>query len=96
MAGAFEIAGRQLIPHHGVTGLGLAAHLQFSACVSNSRYVEYILDPPYRTVEHYQQLGGIIRDPQHIDAEGYLPVPTEPGLGVAIDEEAIARYEVAI
>jgi D-galactarolactone cycloisomerase len=30
------------------------------------------------------------------DSEGYLPVPSKPGLGVDIDEEAVARYTVAL
>ena len=96
LAAAAEFCGRQFIPHHGCTGLGLAAHMQLSACVTNSPYVEFILDPPYRTVEVYQQLGGIVAEPQWIDSDGYLPVPTGPGLGVDVDEAAIAQYEVSV
>ena len=70
--------------------------MQLSACVTNSPYVEFILDPQYRTVEVYQQLGGIVAEPQWIDSDGYLPVPTGPGLGVDVDEAAIAQYEVSV
>ncbi len=94
LAAAAEYKGRILAPHHGATGVGIAAHMQFSVCVPNAPWVEFILDPPYRTVEHYQQLGGIVDEPQWIDADGCLPAPTRPGLGIGVNEDAIAQYEV--
>ncbi|MYD95565.1 MAG: mandelate racemase/muconate lactonizing enzyme family protein [Chloroflexi bacterium] len=96
IAAAAEFAGKLFVPHHGVTGLGIAAHMQLSVCIPNCPYVEFILDEPYRTVEHYQQLGGIVDEPLRIDAEGNLPVPTRPGLGVGVNEDAIAQYEVEV
>ncbi len=96
IAAAAEFAGKLFVPHHGVTGLGIAAHMQLSVCIPNCPYVEFILDEPYRTVEHYQQLGGIVDEPLRIDADGYLPVPTRPGLGVGVNEDAIAQYEVEV
>ena len=96
IAGAADFAGRQVIPHHGGTGVGIAAHLQFGVCVPNCPYMEFILDSPYRTVEHYQQLGGIVADPVWIDAEGFVDVPTGPGLGMEVNEEAIEEYEVNV
>ena len=96
IAAAAEFAGKLFVPHHGVTGLGIAAHMQLSVCIPNCPYVEFILDEPYRTIEHYQQLGGIVDEPLRIDSEGYLPVPTRPGLGVGVNEDAIAQYEVDV
>ena len=96
IAAAAEFAGRLFVPHHGVTGLGISAHMQLSVCIPNCPYMEFILDEPYRTVEHYQQLGGIVDEPLRIDADGYLPVPTRPGLGVGVNEDAIAQYEIEI
>ena len=95
IAGAAAFAGRQVIPHHGGTGVGIAAHLQFGVCVPNCPYLEFILDPPYRTVEHYQQLAGIVANPIWIDAEGFVPVPTGPGLGVEVNEDKIAEYQLS-
>ena len=54
-----------------------------------------MLDPPYRTVESYQQLHGIIPEPIGIDADGMVRVPPGPGLGIEIDESRIDRYRVA-
>ena len=96
IAAAAEFAGRLFVPHHGVTGLGISAHMQLSVCIPNCPYMEFILDEPYRTVEHYQQLGGIVDEPLRIDADGYLPVPTRPGLGLGVNEDAIAQYEIEI
>ena len=95
IAAAAELAGRRFVPHHGACGIGLAAHLQLCATLNNSPYVEYMLDPPYRTVESYQQLHGIIPEPIGIDADGMVRVPTGRGLGIEIDESRIERYRVA-
>ena len=72
-----------------------SARLQLCATLPNSPYVEYMLDPPYRTVESYQQLYGIVAEPIGIDADGMAPVPAGPGLGIRIDESRIERYRVA-
>lgn len=95
IAATTELAGRQFVPHHGVCGLGLAAHLQLCATLPNSPFVEFILDPPYRTVHGYQQLRGIIADPITIGPDGYVPVPTKPGLGVDVDETLIEEFRIS-
>ncbi len=95
IAAAAELAGRRFVPHHGSCGIGLAAHLQLCATLPNSPYVEYMLDPPYRTVESFQQLYGIVAEPIGIDADGMVPVPARPGLGIEIDESRIERYRIA-
>jgi len=95
IAAMAELMGREFCPHHGNCGIGLAAHLQLCATLRNCPFVEFILDPPWRTVETYQQLWGIVTDPITIDDEGFVPVPMKPGLGVEVDEAAIARYRVA-
>lgn len=94
IAAAAEMHDRLFIPHHGYTGIGLAANLQLCASLPNSPWVEYMLDPPYRTVEAYQQMWGIVKDPIIIDKEGYVPVPQKPGLGVELDEHLIAKYQI--
>ena len=49
-----------------------------------SDLVEFIGGSPY--------VDGILTEPFTLDAEGYLPIPTTPGLGVAIDRDKLARY----
>ena len=94
VAYAAELAGKLFIPHHGNNGIGLAAHLQLCATLRNCPYVEFILDPPWRTIETYQQLWGIVKTPITIDKDGYVPVPTLPGLGVEVDEGLMRKYVV--
>lgn len=94
LAAACERAGKLFIPHHGANGIALAAHLQLQASVPNSPWLEYIIDPPWRTIESYQQLFGVMREPLLIDADGCVPVPQGPGLGISVDETAIARLAV--
>jgi len=76
-----EMRHKLCIPHHGGNGFAVAAHLQFSASVPNSPYVELMQDPPVLSVEHVQ---GLIEEPFTVDAEGYVSVPDRPGLGVQI------------
>ncbi|MBI2909056.1 MAG: mandelate racemase/muconate lactonizing enzyme family protein [Chloroflexi bacterium] len=92
IAAAAEMHDRLFIPHHGYSGIGLAANLQLCGALPNSPWLEYMIDPPYRTVETYQQLCGVIKEPLLIDKEGYVPVPQKPGLGVEIDEKVVAKY----
>jgi D-galactarolactone cycloisomerase len=94
IAAMTEMRDRLFIPHHGNTGIGLAAHMQLCATLPHCPWVEFIIDPPYRTVETYQQLWGVITDPLVPDAEGNIAVPQKPGLGVDIDEEVLAKYRV--
>ena len=91
LAAACERAGKLFIPHHGANGIALAAHVHLQASVPNSPWLEYIIDPPWRTIESYQQLYGVMREPLLIGADGCVPVPPGPGLGIDVDEAAIAR-----
>ncbi len=92
VAATAELMGRQFIPHHGAGGIGLAAHLHLCATLRNSPWIEFIIDPPCRTLRSYQHLGGVLAEPLNIDEEGYLDVPTGSGLGVVIDEIALQRF----
>ncbi len=92
VASTAELMGRQFIPHHGAGGIGLAAHLHLCATLRNSPWIEFIIDPPCRTLRSYQQLGGVLAEPLNIDKDGYLNVPSGSGLGVVIDEIALQRF----
>ena len=76
-----EMHQKPLVPHHGGNGLGVAAHLHFSASVPNSGYVELLQDPPGLPVERFQ---GLLTEPLVPDAEGYVHLPSGPGLGVTL------------
>ena len=75
---------RLVVPHvcsTGSTALALAATLQGIGTITNCPMVEYPYDPPLLT-ENQQT---ILKAPIRIDADGYLPIPAKPGLGVEVD-----------
>ncbi len=88
-----ELAGKWFIPHHGRGAIGFAANLHLCCAIPNSPYIEYIYDPPYRTVENYIGMGGIVANPFEIDKEGCVSVPQTAGLGLTIDETMIEKYK---
>jgi L-alanine-DL-glutamate epimerase-like enolase superfamily enzyme len=73
-----------LVPHGWNTAVGLAADLHLTAALPVARYVEYLTPSPY--------LDELITNPFRPDAEGYLSVPTAPGLGVQINRDALKRF----
>ena len=74
----------QWVPHGWNTAIGLAADLALSAAMPVARYVEYLTPSPY--------LDELITNPFRPDAEGYLTVPTAPGLGVQLNRDALKRF----
>jgi L-alanine-DL-glutamate epimerase-like enolase superfamily enzyme len=73
-----------LVPHGWNTALGLAADLHLTAALPVARYVEYLTPSPY--------IDELITEPLRPDADGYLHVPTKPGLGVELNRDALRRY----
>jgi len=76
--------GVKYIGHGWNTALGLAADLQLAAAMPGCDLVEYIGGSPY--------VDGILETPFELDAEGFLDIPSKPGLGVTIDPDKLARY----
>jgi L-alanine-DL-glutamate epimerase-like enolase superfamily enzyme len=73
-----------LVPHGWNTAIGLAADLQLVAALPVARYVEYLTPSPY--------MEDLIATPFRPDAEGYLRIPTAPGLGIELNREALKRF----
>jgi galactonate dehydratase len=72
-------------PHnYNSTTVGLAATLHASAGMPNFLITEYFVN--------FEDLGRAIARPPFRVEEGYITVPTAPGLGIDLDEEAVARY----
>jgi L-alanine-DL-glutamate epimerase-like enolase superfamily enzyme len=76
--------GVKYVGHGWNTALGLAADLQLAAAMPQCDLVEFIGGSPY--------LDGIVAEPFEVDGEGFLKIPQRPGLGVALDAAAVARY----
>jgi galactonate dehydratase len=72
-------------PHnYNSTTIGLAATLQASAGMPNFLITEYFVN--------FEEVGrAVARSPFQVD-NGFIALPMSPGLGVDLDEDALARY----
>jgi len=89
--------GRLIIPHVLMSGaafpLCLAPSLHTMAAVDNCPMVEYPYDPPVLTQSTTQSF---FTEPLHIDADGYIPLPDKPGLGLELDEDRLHAATVVV
>ncbi|MFP6575311.1 MAG: mandelate racemase/muconate lactonizing enzyme family protein [Pirellulaceae bacterium] len=72
------------VSHGWNTAIGLAADLHLAAALPVARYVEYLTPAPY--------IDQILTQPFALDDEGYLTIPTTPGLGVELDRAALKHF----
>jgi L-rhamnonate dehydratase len=83
-------AGALVIPHHWKTGISAAAAAHFQAATPNVPYIELlspaVFDSPLRAE---------LTRPEPELEEGTFPLPTAPGLGIELVDEAVERYAVA-
>lgn len=94
VAAMAEIYKRGFVPHHGMSGIGLAAALHLACTFPGTTWLELMYEPRTRTIDAYQRLGGILESKIWIDNEGYVAAPVHPGLGVLLNEKAIQKYTV--
>jgi L-alanine-DL-glutamate epimerase-like enolase superfamily enzyme len=73
-----------LVSHGWNTAVGLAADLHLAAALPVARYVEYLTPSPY--IEDIVAPASFT-----LDADGMLPIPQGPGLGIEMNEEGIER-----
>jgi D-galactarolactone cycloisomerase len=90
IAAMVEAAGKVFTPHTWTNGIGMVANLHCAAASSRVPYIEFPYDPPNWLPEHRDF---IFAEPLSIDSEGYVRVPQGPGLGIALDEEKLKKYE---
>lgn len=80
---------RIVVPHAWKSGLSIAAELHFAAATRSCEFVEY-LPVPLTDSELRRELtkGDVeMRD-------GVLPLPTAPGLGIELNRDALAFFQV--
>jgi len=74
-------------PHVFSSGLCLSANLHFIASTANADLLEYDQNPnPLRNE--------LIKDVLLPDAQGFVNLPSEPGLGVEVNEEILKKYRI--
>jgi galactonate dehydratase len=72
-------------PHnYNSTTVGLASTLQVSACMPNFLITEYFVS--------FEDRGRELASVPFEVANGYIQLPTAPGLGIELDEAALRRY----
>jgi len=79
--------GIKYVGHGWNTALGVAADLQLAAALPLTELVEFIGGSPY--------VDGLLAQPFNLDADGFLAIPSGPGLGVTLDPDKVARYSLA-
>jgi L-alanine-DL-glutamate epimerase-like enolase superfamily enzyme len=67
----------------------LLANLHVAAGVGGGPFIEFPYDPPAWTPERRD---AFLAEPIRPGRDGVLSVPTAAGLGIVLDEAAIARY----
>jgi L-rhamnonate dehydratase len=79
--------GIDCVPHAWLTDILKAASLHLNAYLMNSLYLEF-------NVSSASLLNNLCKEGIAM-VDGYIPVPTGPGLGIEVDEEMVAKYRVA-
>jgi L-alanine-DL-glutamate epimerase-like enolase superfamily enzyme len=80
--------GVETVPHAWKSGIIKAASLQCNAVIPDALFQEYcVADTPINQT--------LVMERMPLDADGYVAVPTGPGLGIELDEEVLERYRVS-
>jgi L-alanine-DL-glutamate epimerase-like enolase superfamily enzyme len=79
--------GVRVVPHLWKTGISIAAAAHLAAVTPHCDYIEFL---PAELSESGLRKD-LTRDEIHM-VDGVIPLPTEPGLGVEVDREALAAY----
>jgi L-alanine-DL-glutamate epimerase-like enolase superfamily enzyme len=87
-----ESMNRIMVPHSFDSGISLASALQVIGASPNSPYVEYAMDLPALDQGHEPLLKTSI----DVGSDGYVGIPSAPGLGIEIDEDAVEKHRVNI
>ncbi|RPH71954.1 MAG: mandelate racemase/muconate lactonizing enzyme family protein [Hyphomicrobiales bacterium] len=82
-----EIMGAEVVPHGWKTGITSAVGRHFQAASPAAPVFEYVsphvFDSPLRRE---------LVSPEPAVVDGYMDLPTGPGLGIALNEELVARW----
>jgi L-alanine-DL-glutamate epimerase-like enolase superfamily enzyme len=92
LAYAVAEAGCIFTPHTWGNGIGLLANLHLTAGTVGAPFLEFPWDPPLWTNARRDFM---LAQPIEIDAAGRLTCPAGWGLGIVLDEDALARTETA-
>jgi L-alanine-DL-glutamate epimerase-like enolase superfamily enzyme len=80
--------GVETVPHAWKSGIIKAASLHVNAVLPDGLFQEYCVAGTPINLE-------LVKEKMPVDSEGYVAVPTGPGLGIELDEEILERYRVS-
>ncbi|HEX4571077.1 MAG TPA: mandelate racemase/muconate lactonizing enzyme family protein [Dongiaceae bacterium] len=84
-----ELHGAEVIPHGWKTGITSAAGRHFQAACPAAPLFEYVspkvFDSPLRRE---------LVSPEPVIKDGYMELPTAPGLGIELNEELVERWRI--
>ena len=86
-----EARNKPCIIHTWGDGLIMHPSLQLAAAMTNCPYFEM---PDERPAWAYDVRDFFLENPVQVDADGYVQVPQEPGLGYKLDWDKIERFTV--
>jgi L-alanine-DL-glutamate epimerase-like enolase superfamily enzyme len=81
--------GLLCIPHIYKTGIGIAATLHLSAAIPNSPFVEF---PPSSSFSKDSLRNRVTNEDFALGQDGTIELPSKPGLGVTLNEDAVEKY----
>lgn len=82
--------GRTVVPHCWKTGISISATAHLAFVTPHCAFIEYL--PPQLC---HERLRRELAREELVLEDGTIPLPTRPGLGVELDEDALRRYTVA-
>jgi len=84
-----ELYGAQVVPHGWKTGITSAAGRHFQAACPAAPLFEYISPQVYPSALRRELVS-----PEPTIEDGAMALPTEPGLGIELNEELVQRWRV--
>jgi L-alanine-DL-glutamate epimerase-like enolase superfamily enzyme len=89
-----EIHGAHVVPHcGGLTAIGMAANLAFVSAYADPTYFEYDARPVQPLRDRVAAGAPFALDKV---ADGVLPIPSAPGLGIEVDENVFTAFPYEI
>ena len=84
-----------MIPH-GIDSLSLAGNLQIAAISPTTDWQELVMTPPGVLPQDAYAPGKRLVHNKEVFAieDGYMSIPQGPGLGLDVDEDALAKYRI--
>jgi len=81
-------AGKIFTPHTWGNGIGMMGNLHVTAGTVGAPFIEFPFDPPEWTTKRRDY---IMTETIEADGEGWIHLSDEPGLGITLDEDVLAK-----